>query len=341
MRILLLLLLLFTPALASELEEALNTDDTHRLARWLESHSLDEKDTYDHTPLIKAVSLSALKCVRLLLDRGASLEARNLYGEQPLHVAARLDHLDCLRMLLAAGAEVNAVDEQGHTPLHDAAWLGREEAVRILLAAGADADLLDVEGRLPLDLAAKDDRRAVYATLAAATHRRDQALAAMCLRRDLAQVKALLARGARPTPEAVAAACAWDSSQADTPIVILTSLGAVDLSPALPVAAGRGLAAEVSWLLARGARAQLAEAVEWAGVEGRVEVLELLLAAGGRPREARRVVAGLDAQVERLEARIAFAGRCRAYIRVDWEKQRKDELLAARPAVVRLLGLEK
>ena len=341
MRILLLLLLLFAPAMAGELDEALKADDSSRLAAWLESGSLEQRDTYDHTPLIRAVSLSAVNCVALLLEKGASLEARNIYGEQPLHVAARLDHLECLKMLLTAGAQVDAVDEQGHTPLHEAAWLGREEAVRMLLAAGADADLLDAEGRLPLDLAADKDQRAVYARLVTATNRLEQALTAMCLRRDLAQVKALLARGAQPTAGAVAAACAWQSSQGDAPIAILTSLGAVDLSPAMPVAAARGLKAEVGWLLSHGARAQLAEAVDRAGFEGRVEVLELLLAAGGRARDPRMVVAGLDAQVDRLEARIEYAARCRAYIPVDWERQRREELLAARPAVLRLLGLEK
>ena len=153
--------------------------------------------------------------IRDLIAAGARLEARDRNGRTPLLWAAMqgysvgLDVRDgVVKALLEAGADVSTRDALGRTPLHYAAEQGYDEIVSALLAAGARPDAKDNQGATPVDLARNRGLTGTVKLLAGAaaipkTQPRQATsgklgpeLVAAATAGDLAQVKALLARGA-------------------------------------------------------------------------------------------------------------------------------------------------
>jgi ankyrin len=92
------------------------------------------------TPLIDALRFDTANDIRELLDRGADPNATLADGSTALHWAAQAEKTDAIEHLLAAGASPNAVDRYGVTPLYLAAENGNTDIIRRLLDAGAPAD---------------------------------------------------------------------------------------------------------------------------------------------------------------------------------------------------------
>jgi ankyrin repeat protein len=150
----------FAPDLVDRLREhgapldapaAAYVDDVDRLAAELDGGTpLVEKVTGIQL-LAWAARGGAVRCARLLLERGADVNGG------ALHSAARGGRLELVRVLLERGADVDRRDPAtGRTPLHSAIAAGPDgdapEVVRVLLAAGADVNATTSDGASALDM---------------------------------------------------------------------------------------------------------------------------------------------------------------------------------------------
>jgi ankyrin repeat protein len=116
--------------------------------------SLETKDIYDMTPLLRAAHNGHEAMVRLLIDHGASLHSKDTYGENPLFWAAQNGHEGVVNLLLEKGIASDGRDGDDRTPLSRAAGNGHLGVVRRLLQNGAAPDSLDAYKRSPLSWAA-------------------------------------------------------------------------------------------------------------------------------------------------------------------------------------------
>jgi ankyrin repeat protein len=165
------------------LRNAVVTERHHHLALLLDR--CDDRKQMAQA-LIEAVQYGAIRCVRLLLDRGAPIEARGHQSYTVLHLAADRQSAEMVTLLLDRGADIEARGWMGQTPLwraigptstrtaailldrgadvhargewgstllHNAASCGWTETVALLLAHGADVNARDREGRTPLEVA--------------------------------------------------------------------------------------------------------------------------------------------------------------------------------------------
>ena len=117
---------------------------------------LDQADSSNYTPLIKASENGHEECVRILLAAGARVDPGHLVGgHTALMKAAKAGHLKVVEVLIAAGADVNAVNRfnERTTALIEAAANRHREIATALIAAGANVNAQDQSGCTPLFLA--------------------------------------------------------------------------------------------------------------------------------------------------------------------------------------------
>lgn len=87
------------------------------------------------------------------------LENKNNRDETPLiHLIFHLDNtndnsIKCIEMLLDKGANINAKDKDGNTPLHHAIFKCSFELVKLLLNRGANKHIKNEENKSPLEYA--------------------------------------------------------------------------------------------------------------------------------------------------------------------------------------------
>ncbi len=99
---------------------------------------------------------------KMLIAAGADVNHRNEEGQTPLHLTCG-SHWGPreaeFKLMIAAGADVNALDNNKATPLHQAIMNGVPEVVPLLLKSGANVNARDADGNTPLSLAllAKSD----------------------------------------------------------------------------------------------------------------------------------------------------------------------------------------
>ena len=117
------------------------------------SIQLDIPDKLGQTPLLRAADAGHNKCMRMLLDKGASVKHADEEGRTALSLAAIKGHKVAAKFLLKKKAEINAQDKKGNTPLALAAEKNHDAVVRFLLESGADADLPDEDEETPFEKA--------------------------------------------------------------------------------------------------------------------------------------------------------------------------------------------
>ena len=109
--------------------------------------------------MVIAISRGKIDVVKLLLKKVPDLiYAKNEYGETSLHVAARFGHVDIAHLLINLGSDVNAKTRKGKTPLHYAAQEGKSHVASLLLEKSADINARDKKGKTPLHYTLHRDR---------------------------------------------------------------------------------------------------------------------------------------------------------------------------------------
>ena len=164
-------------------------------ALFIHGAEIDTKNHAHKTPLLYAISQSAIKQAQALVECGANIMARDANGETVLHLAASssscspslMDWLvengadanwaggqrnetpifyairkfyirqgvECIQALLSLGADVQFRNIDGLTPLSLAVRMGSVESTQILLEHGAFANSRDKNGKSPLHYAAE------------------------------------------------------------------------------------------------------------------------------------------------------------------------------------------
>lgn len=122
---------------------------------------------------------------KLLISRGANVNSKDEDGLTPLMYAASLSNTDAISLLLAAGARVNAVDNEGWTPL---IYLANAKQAVMWMPAGtrvAEEVTASSESQIFIGL----DQPSSSGGVSAGMYKE-------AVRRQLAAVKSLLARGA-------------------------------------------------------------------------------------------------------------------------------------------------
>ncbi|CAF9914936.1 hypothetical protein IMSHALPRED_002285 [Imshaugia aleurites] len=114
---------------------------------------LDVPDKLGQTPLLRAADAGHTKCIRMLLDRGASVKHTDNDGRTALSLAAIKGHKVAAKLLLKNKADINAQDKMGNTPLALAAEKNHDAVVRFLLESGADAEIADEDEETPFEKA--------------------------------------------------------------------------------------------------------------------------------------------------------------------------------------------
>ena len=114
-------------------------------------HLFERQDT----PLMIAVQMGNIDCVKVLLSYKANVEGRGdtvyrNYCGTPLFVAVEHGHVGVMSCLVEHGANVDAVNEENYTPLMIAVKRKQANAVTFLVEHGANLDLQDKDGNTAL-----------------------------------------------------------------------------------------------------------------------------------------------------------------------------------------------
>jgi ankyrin repeat protein len=116
--------------------------------------AVDIRDLDGNTPLIRAAFLGNAAMVRVFIESGADVNAANDLGWTGLHFVAQENRHAVAQLLLEApGVNVNALDNQGNNPLFRAVFSEAIETMRLLLRAGADLECKNRHGVSPAGLA--------------------------------------------------------------------------------------------------------------------------------------------------------------------------------------------
>ncbi|XP_029021378.1 ankyrin repeat and SOCS box protein 12b [Betta splendens] len=129
------------------LNEAVGRDDAALLSELLSQESyaasINARSGWGVpvTPLRTAAARGHLRCLELLLQRGAEIDSLDVKAQTPLFAAVSGKHLDCVVALLKAGADPNGSRYNGCSPVLTAAREGDVDVLRELLRFGAEADV--------------------------------------------------------------------------------------------------------------------------------------------------------------------------------------------------------
>jgi ankyrin repeat protein len=109
-------------------------------------YNIDETDKNRNTPLHISAMEGHLECLKYLIDNKADVNAKDKQGRTPLHVSANRGHLKCLKYLIDNKTDVNLKDNDCHTPLHHS-WLeGHLECMKYLIDKKADVNVKNRKG---------------------------------------------------------------------------------------------------------------------------------------------------------------------------------------------------
>jgi ankyrin repeat protein len=105
------------------LARVLAVDDVAELEQLLNAGVyIEQRFHFRRVPLHLAAENGALRCARLLLDRGAALEAQDQAGKTPLMVALTAGHASLAELFLKAGARISYRFKPEDTPETREQW---------------------------------------------------------------------------------------------------------------------------------------------------------------------------------------------------------------------------
>ncbi|RLN31280.1 hypothetical protein BBJ28_00013219 [Nothophytophthora sp. Chile5] len=111
---------------------------------------VNERRSFQATPLIEAAGDNFVEVIELLLDHGADMELQELNNYTALHQAIDNKHSEAAIVLARRGACADKLGYLGRTPLKCAIKRELVEVVWELLAAGANVEAPDRDGRVPM-----------------------------------------------------------------------------------------------------------------------------------------------------------------------------------------------
>ncbi len=130
--------------------------------------SVEARNRKGESALSVAAKRGAIDVASLLISAGANIHHRDLSGATPLLLAAEDRRTRMVKYLIDVGADLNTQSKKGVTALAAAAFSGNSRLVRLLIDAGAELDRPDETGKVALTYAAgKADTRIVSQLLAA------------------------------------------------------------------------------------------------------------------------------------------------------------------------------
>ena len=118
----------------------------------------------DVMPLHLAIEGQHLAAAEVLLKHGADVQA-STDGVFPIHRAVFVSDLAMVQLLLTYAANPNSIGPDGARPLHLAAQEGNKDVVNVLLNNGADISVRDDHGFTPLLFALRSGHIAIMKTL--------------------------------------------------------------------------------------------------------------------------------------------------------------------------------
>ncbi|XP_074064972.1 uncharacterized protein LOC141504033 isoform X3 [Macrotis lagotis] len=143
------------------LHRAAATGDVRRLRQLLvgAEHSLDQRDTWDRTPLHLACAYGYPDVVSLLVERKCQLNLGDFENQTPLIKAVQGQQEECTSILLKHGADPHLADAFNNTALHYAASGQNTAIVTELLQHKSDIEAKNRDGHTPLLLAIAEQNK--------------------------------------------------------------------------------------------------------------------------------------------------------------------------------------
>ncbi|XP_007891701.2 ankyrin repeat and SOCS box protein 12 [Callorhinchus milii] len=130
-----------------QLSQAISKDDDKLLAELLSQERyarfINSRSGWGvpSTPLRLAASGGHLKCLEVLLARGAEVDSLDVKAQTPLFTAVSSRHLDCVQALLRAGANPNGSVYNNSSPILTAVREGDVEILKELLEHEAEVNV--------------------------------------------------------------------------------------------------------------------------------------------------------------------------------------------------------
>ena len=120
--------------------------------------NLNEQNASGYTPIVLAIQMGQLPCIRELIGCGADLDVTPTEKcAPPILFAAQKNDNAILKALLDAGADANKTTDSQQAALYRAASLNNDVSVKMLLEAGADVNCTDADGSTALHIAANNN----------------------------------------------------------------------------------------------------------------------------------------------------------------------------------------
>lgn len=107
--------------------------------------TLNEKNDDGATPIHYACGGCHTECVKFLIENGVHVSVKNNYDTTPLHYACEFGLLECVKILIESSTMsstiINTKNKNGTTPLHEACRYGHMECVKFLIECGGDVGI--------------------------------------------------------------------------------------------------------------------------------------------------------------------------------------------------------
>lgn len=134
--------------------------------------AMDQEGNMPLHLLVKQRDAETIRCIDLLIAKGADVNAVNNQMRTPFFVSSCVTNgqfvnpnMELLKYLIARGGYADTQDIRQNTPLHYAVEDDDLRRVQFLLEQGADANVKNEQGVSPYKLALTKNRRAVISTI--------------------------------------------------------------------------------------------------------------------------------------------------------------------------------